>query len=174
MLEPQIVFRLQLPSHQQQAQWQLQGHLRDRCKLECKQQLVLFQEVMVEVLDRGFIGELDPSWDINCSKIMETTNMPDESGTWYVEQLVLLSFIAHLTQGEAVDRKPWEDRDTRGTKGTSACCPFSHLLEFPTSFSASSKAKVSHSYLVHDCIKILSRLRLPVWPLRYSKIWKSS
>jgi hypothetical protein len=58
---------------------------------------------------------------------MEATDLPDESGTWYVKQLVLLSF-----------------------------------LEFPASFYASSKANVSHSYIVPKGIDILSRLKLPM------------
>jgi hypothetical protein len=51
-------------------------------------------------------------------------------------------------------------------------CSFPQLLEFPASFSVSAKANVSHSYIVHEHIEILSRLRLPMWPLRNFKIWK--
>ena len=71
----------------------LQRFHRVQLQQLCKLELLLSQEALVEVLQLGLIGELEPGWHVNCCKIMVAAREPGHGGRWYVEQHVWVMLL---------------------------------------------------------------------------------
>ncbi|KAF8313032.1 hypothetical protein F5887DRAFT_930200, partial [Amanita rubescens] len=122
-LKPQFMVRLMLLQlRHQQPESQEQEQFQHLCKLF---QPELLSKALVEVLQLGLIGELEPGWHGKCGEIViaADTDVPGYGGMW-VKWLIenLGKIVIHGLQQEPL-----------------VGCSFSGSFEFPASFSVSLK-----------------------------------